>query len=401
MNRAFTFTIVLLAALLGPAAAAAQESNFVPAAWATPPPSPGWTLTPTLVVGSGWDDNVLVRGKGDTAPADVVSVLNPRATLDFNGGRGQLSATYDGAGLFYRDLNQLDSLDQRGTFSGRRLISKHVALFVHNSAAAVPTTELVQLVAVPFVRTGSRLEDLRTGIEASFTKRTSMLVSYDFQWVDFDHSAPGSAALIGGHSQGITLTLRHLLSERLALTADYDLQHATLKDTDQTFDVQNWWAGAEYKFSDVTRVFAAGGLSRLNVTQFSTDRTGPAWRIGLNHQMRRAGVDLLYSRSFVPSYGFGGTMQNEELIGRLQLPLGQRLYTTSSLSWRRDDPLVLAQLPLRSYWVEGSVGYAFTPSMRFEVFFAGTRQTIDRPGGELDRNRVGIQIITAKPMRIR
>jgi hypothetical protein len=77
------------------------------------------------------------------------------------------------------------------------------------------------------------------------------------------------------------------------------------------------------------------------------------------------------------------------------------VYTTSSLSWRRDDPLIFGELPLRSYWVEGSVGYAFTPWMRFEVFYAGTRQTIDRPGGELDRNRVGIQIITAKPVRIR
>ncbi len=401
MNRGFTFTIVLLAALLAPGAAAAQESNFVPSTWANPQPSAGWTFTPTLVVGSGWDDNVLVRGNGDVAPGDVVSVLNPRASLDFNGARGQLTATYDGAALFYRDLNQLNSLDQRTTFDGRRLISKHVALFVRNSAAAVPTTELVQLVAVPFVRTGSRLEDLRTGVEVEFTKRTSMIASYDFQWVNFDHSVPGTEGLVGGHSHGVSFALRHLLTARLALTGDYDVQHATLRLADQTFDIQNAWVGVEYKLSDVTRAFAAGGISRLGVTQFSADRTGPAWRMGINHQMRRAGVDLLYSRSFVPSYGFGGTMQNEELTGRLQLPLGRRVYTTSALSWRRDDPLLIGQLPLRSYWVEGSVGYAATPWVRFEVFYAGTRQTIDRPGGELDRNRVGIQVITAKPVRIR
>ena len=401
MNRVFTFTIVLLAALLRPGAAAAQDSNFVPVASANPQVSAGWTFTPTLVVGSSWDDNVLVRGNGSAAPGDVLNVLNPRATLDFNGTRGQLSASYDGAALFYRDLNQLNNVDQHSTFFGRRLISKHVALFVRNSAAAVPTTELAQLVAVPFVRTGSRLEDLRTGIEAAFTKRTSVVISYDFQWVDFDHGVPGTEALVGGHSHGVSLTLRHLLDERLALTGDYDLQDATLRGTDQTFDVQNAWVGAEYTLSDVTRVFAAGGISRLGVTQFSADRTGPAWRIGLNHQMRRAGVDLLYSRSFVPSYGFGGTMQNEEMVGRLHLPLGKRVYTTSSLSWRRDDPLIIGELPLRSYWVESSVGYAATRWVRFEVFYAGTRQTINRPGGQLDRNRAGIQIITAKPVRIR
>ena len=64
----------------------------------------------------------------------------------------------------------------------------HVALFARNSAADVPTTELQEFVGVPFVRTGSRIDDLRGGVEAAFTKRTSMVVSYDFQWVDFDRN---------------------------------------------------------------------------------------------------------------------------------------------------------------------------------------------------------------------
>ena len=401
MNRVFAFTIVFFTALLQPGVVEAQESNLVPVASAAAQAPPGWSFTPTMVVGSSWDDNVLVRGKGDSAPGDVLSVVNPRGTLDFNGARGQLSASYDGAVLFYRDLNQLNSFDQHSTFFARRLISRHVAFFVRNSAASVPTTELAQLVAVPFVRTGSRLEDLRTGIEAALTKRTSAVVSYDFQWVNFDHSLPGTQGLLGGRSSGVTLTLKHLLTGRLALTGDYDLQHATLNGGDQTFDIQNVWAGAEYKLSDLTRMFGAAGVSRLSMTQFSADRTGPAWRVGLTRSIRRAGVDVLYSRSFVPSFGFGGTMQNEELTGRLQLPFGRRVYTRTALSWRRDDPLIAGELPLRSYWIEGSIGYAATPWVRFEMFYAGTYQTIDRPGGVLDRNRVGIQVMTTKPVRIR
>jgi hypothetical protein len=393
--------LVLLGALRQPGAAGAQESNFVPVASDDPRAPAGWSFTPRLVFGSSWDDNVLIRGKGDAARGDVLSVLNPSGTLDFNGGHGQLSASYDGAVLLYRDLNQLNSFDQHGSFFGRRLVSRHVALFVRNSAAAVPTTELAQLVAVPFVRTGSRLEDLRTGIDAAFSKRTSAVISYDFQWVDFDRSAPGAEGLVGGHSHGASLALRHLLTKRLALTGDYDLQHASLRGGDQAFDVQNAWVGAEYKLSELTRVFGAGGVSRLGVTQLPESRTGPAWRLGLARTVRTAGVDLLYSRSFVPSYGFGGTMQNQEVTARLQLPLGRRVYTTSMLSWRRDDPLTVAQLPLRSYWIEGSIGYAVTPWVRFEAFYAGTYQTIDRPGGARDRNRVGFQIMTAKPVRIR
>src|SRR6185503_21362572 len=126
-----------------------------------------------------------------------------------------------------------------------------------------------------------------------------------------------AAELLGGHSHGASLTLRHQVNPRLTLTGDYALQHAVLLDG-ESFDVENSSVGVEYKLSESTRVFAAGGISRLGVTQFSTDRTGPAWRMGLLRNVRRASLDLHYSRSFVPSYGFGGTMQNEEVTGRLQ-----------------------------------------------------------------------------------
>ncbi len=400
MYRAFALVLALLAATLWPAAAAAQESNFVPVASANMQAPAGWSLTPSMTYGVNRDDNVLIRGKGDATTADVLNVINPRGSLDLNGRRGQLSVTYDGAFVLYRDLNALNSYDQHASFFGRRLLSPHVAVFVRNTAASVPTTELSQFIAVPFVRTGSRLDDLRTGVEAAFTKRTSMVVSYDFQWVQFDHRQPGSEALRGGHSHGATLTLKHHLSERFALTSDYDIQHATIGGGEQAFDVQNAWAGGDYKLSDLAHVFAEGGVSRLGVTQLSGVRTGPAWRVGLARQFRAAGIDLLYSRSFVPSYGFGGTMQNEEATARFRVPVSRRVYSTSALSWRRNDPLTPGEVPLRSYWVEGTLGYAATPWVRLEMFYAGTRQTIDRPGGTLDRNRIGFQVTTAKPVRV-
>ena len=69
-----------------------------------------------------------------------------------------------------------------------------------NSVASVPTTELSQFIAIPFVRTGSRLDAMDGGIEVAFTKRTSMAAGYTFEWVDFDHSQPGAEGLFGGHA---------------------------------------------------------------------------------------------------------------------------------------------------------------------------------------------------------
>jgi hypothetical protein len=401
MTRAFAFTIAMFAAaLLRPATAAAQGTNLVPAADANPQAPFGWSFTPSLAYSGSWDDNVLLQGKGDSSRPDFVNVVNPRGALDFNGRRGQLSLSYDGAFLLYRDLNSLDSYDQHGWIYARRMLTPHVGLFVRNTAASVPTTELAQLVGIPFVRAGSRLDNFVTGIDAALTKRTSMVASYDFEYVDFDHQ-PGTAALLGGHSHGGSFNLKHALSDRLALTADYGFQHALVGTLGQAFNIQNGWVGGEYKLSDVTRAFAAGGISRLQSPDTLTTRTGPAWRLGLTRQFRTAGVDVIYTRSFVPAYGFGGTTQNEEATARLRLPLARRIYTTSAVSWRKNDPLLEAELSLRSLWIEATIGYAVTPWVHLEGFYGGTHQTIARPGGVLDRNRIGFQVITAKPVRIR
>jgi hypothetical protein len=401
MSRVHSFAIAALTALLiGTGAASAQESNLVPAASADLRAPAGWSVTPSLSYGASLDDNVLVRGSGDAVVGDFVNVITPRAVVGFNGRRGQLTGTYDGAFVRYRDSGSLDSYDQHASLFGRYLATPHVALFVRNTAAAVPTTELSLFVGTPFIRTGSKLDDLRGGVEAAFTKRTSMVASYDFEWVDFDTTAVPTAALFGGHSHGAALTVAHQLSERFALTASADLQHATLGLGARTFDVQNVRGGGDYKVSEVTRVFADAGISRLGGTDVSDARIGPSVKLGLTRALRRAAVDLVYTRSFVPSYGFGGTTQNAEASARFSAPLSRHVYTTAAVSWRRNEPLLLGELPLRSYWIEGTLGYAATEWAHLEVFFTGTHQSIDRPGGDVDRNRIGVQVTTAKPLRV-
>jgi hypothetical protein len=401
MTRLTAWKVALLTAtLLRPTASFAQESNLATQADANPQAPVGWSVTPSFAYSGAWDDNVLIRGKGDTTPHDFLNVVNPRGTADYNGRRAQMSASYDGAFLLYRDLGSLDSYDQHAWFFGRQMLSRHVALFVRNTAASVPTTELSQFIGIPFVRTGSRLDSLRGGLEIAFTKRTSLAASYDFEWVDFDQSQPGAERLRGGHSHGGSADLRHTLSPRLTLVADVAMQHAILATLNQTFDVENASAGVEFKLSEVTRVFAAGGVSHLVQTETATSRTGPAVRIGLSRHFRTADVDLGYSRSFVPSYGFGGTMQNEETNVRVRVPLARRVYTAGGLSWRRNDPLTEIDPPLRSLWIEATVGYAMTQWARLEAFYASSHQTIDRPGGVADRNRVGFQVVTSKPVRI-
>ena len=396
-------TSILLATL----AAVAVQMGTASAQTATAGPEQshpqvsGWAFTPTVVYAGSWDDNVLLHSEGDQTSGDFLTVINPRGALDFTGRRGQFNLAYNGAFLMYRAFNTLNSYDQHGSISAQRMVTRHLTLFVRDNAALVPTTEAVEFVGVPFLRTGSRINDLRAGIEVVLAKHTSMTAAYTTQWIKFDDSTAFAQLLRGGHSQGATATLRHALGTRTALIVDYDMQHAVIGPSLDGFDIQNATVGVEYRLTELTQVSAGFGVSRLGISSLSPARTGPAWHAGLARQFKKAGLSLSYSRSFVPSYGFGGTMQNEEATGRGRLPLTRRLYTEASLSWRRNEPLTPGDLKLASWWFTAGVGYGVTPWMRVEGFYSGSRQTIDRPGGVLDRNQLGFQFVMTQPVRIR
>jgi hypothetical protein len=385
---------ILVSTALATAALAAAESSFAQT-------QGGWILTPSLVYSGGWDDNVLIKGEGDQTVGDLLHVVNPHADIGFTGRRGQLSVSYDGAFQLYRAVNTLNSYDQRGSVSVRRRTSPKVTLFARNGFAFVPTTATEELVGVPFVRTGSTIDDFQTGLEAALTKHTTMAASYDFQWVQFDEDPAFSTILRGGHSNGASVSLRHALSDRTAAVADYRLQHALVSGTDEMFFVQNWGAGFDHRLSEHVRMFAMAGVSRLSVSAFGPPRTGPSIRAGVSRQFQQASADLSYGRSFIPSYGFGGTTQNEELTAGLNLPLTRRLDHQSSVALRRNEPLTVGEQSLLSLWLQVSIGYALHPSLRIQGFYARADQVIDRAGGVTHRNRFGFQLLTSRPVRIR
>jgi hypothetical protein len=386
----------VIALVAGASIAAAQSLSDVGS-----PPASGWVLTPTMVFSTSHDDNVLAREVNDSPQGDVVNVLNPRAALDFTGRRTQFSGTYDGAALLYRNFDTLNSYDQHGGVRGSYRLSPHVSMFAASTVALAPTTDSLQLAGVPFIRTGSSLKDLSGGVNAAFTKRTSMVAEAGFQWVHFDDARPLDLILRGGHSQGGSLTLKHRLSARTTLTGDYSMDRALVANGQAEFHVQNSSVGFEHKLSDVFQLFAAGGVSHLGLTTFGPARTGASYRAGLTSQLRLVNVDVSYNRSFVPSFGFGGTMQNQDFTAQVRATPTRRTYVQSTLSWRRNDPLTIGELSLHTFWMQVTGGYAIQPWARIEGFYGGLSSTFDRPGGVVDRTRFGFQIVTAKPIRIR
>jgi hypothetical protein len=294
----------------------------------------------------------------------------------------------------------LNSFDQRASVRGQRLVTRRIAWTARSSVAESPTTELLGLVGVPYVRIGSRLAEVRSGIEGAITKRLSLTAQYGYQWVDFDEDPILGIELLGGTSHGTSGALRYTINPRWTLVGHYDLQLATVIDGGR-FEVQNTQGGFEVAPWESVRLRATAGVSRLDYTELAAPRTGPAFQAGITRRIREGSLDVSYSRAFVPSFGFAGTSENEELAARAVGPIARRAYIRGGFGWRRNEPLVEGDLKLTSVGFDAGAGYLLQPWMRIEGFFDAIRQEIDRPGGRLSRNRIGVQVVTAKPMRIR
>src|SRR5207249_2791263 len=184
--------------------------------------------------------------------------------------------------------------------SARRAMTPRITVSARNSFASVPTTELVNFVAVPFVRTGSKLEDFRGGVDVALSKYTTISGGYNLQWVRFDNQQMLQfTQLRGGQSHGASAGLKHELSEVMSLVASYNLQHANLVNGG-TFDVVNADVGLERQLSPTTRVFGAFGFSRLGVSENRLASVGPSYRASITHGVQRTSITASYERSYVP-----------------------------------------------------------------------------------------------------
>ncbi|HET9830412.1 MAG TPA: hypothetical protein VFP91_01825 [Vicinamibacterales bacterium] len=368
-------------------------------------PASGWSVTPSMMVSRTYDDNVLLRGPGEQTVEDFITILNPKGELVYHGVHSEFAARYDGAFLMYQRSNGLNSFDQHGGLSLRRQMSKRNTVYASANLQQSPTTELLQFIGVPYIRVGSLATDVAGGLETTVSKRFSVVTRGHYQQVHFDDNN-FSALLFGGYSVGGGVGLRERISAHTTLTADYDYEHATIGTQEDVFNVQNGNVGIDHQLSEGLHVFAAGGFSRLDVGTLGTPQTAPSWRLGLSDHYRATTIDVSFSRSYVPSFGYGGTMQNQEATASIKMPVTRRIYTQGIASWRKEDALVFAAPELRSIWVQAVVGYTARSWVRIEGYYASTHQTAANTGPNIfsgalmSHDQVGIQVVAAKPVRI-
>jgi len=372
----------------------------------TSPPA-GWVFTPGIAVGETYDSNVLLATQGNPNITDFLTAVTPRASLGFRGRRDTFSLDYRGSFQMYQELAELNAFDQRANVSFVHRVSPALNFFVRNSLSRSPTTDDVDVPGVTFRRQGVLLDDFRSGVDARFSRRSSLTAAYTFQYINFEDEAVLVDNLRrGGHGHGGSVQYGYRLHPRVSVGAEYDMRRGTVDEV-QEFDVMNTLGTVDWRLTERIDLSGGLGVSWLKTGVDEERRTAPAFRVSLSGSGQRLGWNVGYRRSFLPSFGFGGTFQNQEFQANAFAPLTRRLDISGSFAIRENDPLdntdplLTANLGLRSIWARSSLSYLATRWMRIEGFYIAVFQDSQRPGGEVNRSRLGVQVVTSTRMRVR
>jgi hypothetical protein len=362
---------------------------------------PGWSFTPSVAVGAVYDTNVALTTPtaeaGDTV-GDALFTILPGGSLEYFGRRTDFSAAYRGLLRRYTDVEGLNGFEQRSIIGFRHAATRRLSFFARNNFAGSPTTDEVDLNGVPFRRTGSQMNTFAAGSEFRLAKFTTLGARYDGTWVDFDREDLG---LTGGLIHAFQGSLGQQVSRRLTLGGEYSYRTASLDRGAREFGFQDAGGTLKFDITPHTTATAAAGFGVLHDRNVDVTRTGPYVRMGVVHALEHATVGAAFERRQVPSFGFGGASNSQELRGYLTMPLSrQRFYVQGSGAWRRSIPFELDALELDTIWLRSTIGYSMTRWGRVEGLYTYTRQDSIVTGGEVDRHRVGIQFVVSQPVRI-
>jgi hypothetical protein len=291
---------------------------------------------------------------------------------------------------------------QRARLEMRRDVTQRLHIAANVSALRSPSTETVDLVGIPFSLTGTQVFTWSAASGYSLTERDGISASAQYQNVRFDRPEDLRYYLRGGNVFEISSGYRRRLSARLGAGANYGYRRASEVDELEAFDLQTTRAAFDFHVSQNWSIHGNAGVVFLSATATTPSRQAPAFGASADWSGQRSSFSVLYDRSLMPSFGYGGTVRSQDLGASYRRALTRGVYTAHSVRYRDSDPLFPGPTlsRLRSLRTNSSIGWTPRQWVRLEVFYARTAQTSLQPGGRIDRNRIGFQIVTSKPMRM-
>ena len=156
----------------------------------------------------------------------------------------------------------------------------------------------------------------------------------------------------------MTVGARQSLSSRLKVGGDYTIQRANTGQPPvvgggeplqiASFTIQNAVGSVAYEITPTIVVDGGAGVSYLSLPG-EIARTGPAGHVSLSKRTEHAFLTLSAKRSFVPAFGFGGSVSNQEVRATVRVPFARkRAYVDGGISWRDSEPVRVKGTPATS-----------------------------------------------------
>jgi|KBSSwiStaDraftv2_1062776.scaffolds.fasta_scaffold60467_3 hypothetical protein len=366
----------------------------------------GWTFTPGAAVGGSWDSGIQVEGNSvaEALFKKWVGIANPYAEVDYNGRHSHVNFGYSGAFEKYWSNELL--WEHRGKAGVHRILSPRVDVAANASYTAVPTTDRLQLVngTVPFAQVNSHWLDAGGRVGWQTSPRIRVFGNYHFERIALDE-LPNSSdffTLRDGYSHAPSLGFTRDFTPRLVIgaTAEFRRDHVGVSED---FDIRTLTGEFTYRWNSATSVSGGGGASQLyTVALGEIASTSPTYHAGLEHRLRAFNVGAHYSYGFEQLYGIGTLAKTDTFSGNAYVPLADHLYYLNvTAAYTRNTPIrdVRIGLDMQTFWADATVGRQLARRLRAEAYISMAHQ--DAIGRESSsRVRVGIQIVTFKPLRI-
>jgi hypothetical protein len=373
-----------------------------------PPPEipetvrPGWTLTPSFSVAPLWDSNVALNSEEQGELEDQVLAVGSGLLSEYRGRRGQLALEYRGVYEFYRRYSGFDAPDHRARLELQRTLNRRISVFARDSFALSPTTNvpMSEVGLITLTRRTTSSNDFRGGVDITVARRSVITTAYSSQWVDLAADEEVQPLLRSGYAHRGDLQFRQRVTSRLTLGAQYDFQHAIVSQGEETFDIQHAGALLELAINPALQFLGAAGYAWQLAGQGEQAESAPAVNAELRYQANRTLWTVGYSRTFLASFGFGGTVQNEELRGGVTVPVGRRWDFSAIVSARDNDPLSGQGPGLRAVSAQGTAAFEIASWLRLEAFTISSWQDALRAGGQISRTRAGVRFVTLYPVRV-
>jgi hypothetical protein len=363
--------------------------------------APGWTLVPSVGAASSWDNNVALTSPQRGELKDQVTTAFSSLSTQYRGRRGDFLLEYRGMYDFYRRYTEFNAPDHRVRLNAQRRFTRTVTGFVRNAFSLTPTTE------VPFSDTGlltlnrrtTSTNDFAAGLDLTPWRRTMITTAYGNQWIDLARDQDVQPLLRGGYLHRGDVTLRRQIWPRAALGAAYSTQFATVSGGMESFEIQRAEALLDVALGP-TLTFSGRGGWAWQQAGFTGSQNAPSFAAELRYQGERTRMSIGYERTYLASFGFGGTVQNRSFQATLDAPINQRFDVGARATWRENDPLFATTLNLQGLIVQGTAGVNFVSWLRLETYVASSWQDTQVAGGRIDRTRAGVRLLTLYPMRL-